>query len=557
MYVYEAGRHDKAGRIDHAGGIGGGVGQVRYGRDPAAERRRTARVPDVPSPLMAVPPQMIVSKVIDLPVCWGSRDFATRATNRALIATLIGWHGRRTGSLTPPLHSAQGVLNLFESLSDKLNGAFARMTGKGRLSEKDIDKALREVRLALLEADVDFKVTRTFVRVVKERASDENLFASLTPGQSVVRIVNEELVNILGGDTEGLSRGENPPTVIMVVGLQGVGKTTSAAKLARWLGENDESVAIAACDLRRPAAIEQLVTLGDELGVQVYREDPQESTPLKVAKNAVKEAGRNNIHYLILDTSGRIAIDDELMHELEEIRDAVNPVETLLVVDAMTGQDAVRSGTEFQERIGLSGIIMTKMDGDARGGAALSMRSVTGVPIKFIGVSERLNGLEQYHPDRMASRILGMGDVQTLIEKAEEQFDTEQAAVLEQKMRSQGFDLNDMLQQLQTFKKMGGMASVLGMIPGMGSVKGRMDPKNMDEGRITKVEAMIHSMTPGERANPKLINGSRRKRIADGSGTTASDVNQLLGQFRQMQKMMKKISSGKGRRAVMSMLEGR
>lgn len=449
------------------------------------------------------------------------------------------------------------VLNLFESLSDKLSGAFARMTGKGRLSEQDIDEALREVRLSLLEADVDFKVTRNFVRTVKERALNENIFASLSPGQTVIRIVNEELVKILGGETVELVRGESPPTVIMLVGLQGVGKTTSAAKLARLLGEQDESVAIAACDLRRPAAIDQLVQLGTELGVPIYREDPQNSTAVQVAKNAVKEARRNNTHYLILDTSGRIAIDDELMSELAEIRDAVNPIETLLVVDAMTGQDAVRSGTEFQERINLTGIVMTKMDGDARGGAALSMRSVTGVPVKYIGISERPNGLEQYHPDRMASRILGMGDVQTLIEKAEEQFDMGQAAELEQKLRSQQFDLNDMLQQLQAFKKMGGMADILGMIPGMGSLKGRINPKDMDERRIVRVEAMIHSMTPSERANPKLINGSRRKRIADGSGTTASDVNQLLSQFRQMQKMMKKISSGKGRRAVMSMLEGR
>ncbi|MCH8818573.1 MAG: signal recognition particle protein, partial [Chloroflexi bacterium] len=300
---------------------------------------------------------------------------------------------------------------MFESLSEKLNGAFARLTGKGKLSENDIDEALREVRLALLEADVDFKVTRSFVRAVKERAEAENLFASLSPGQTVVRIVNEELVKILGGEATGLSRGESPPTVIMLIGLQGVGKTTSAAKLARWFNEQGESVAIAACDLRRPAAIEQLVQLGNDLGVHVYREDPEKSTPLKVAVNAVKEAERNNTHYLILDTSGRIAIDDELMRELEEIRDATNPIENLLVVDAMTGQDAVRSGTEFQERIGLTGIIMTKMDGDARGGAALSMRSVTGVPIKFIGVSERLDGLEQFHPDRMASRILGMGDM--------------------------------------------------------------------------------------------------------------------------------------------------
>ena len=446
---------------------------------------------------------------------------------------------------------------MFESLTEKLNGAFARLTGKGRLSEKDIDEALREVRLALLEADVDFKVTRSFVRAVKERAEAEGLFASLTPGQSVVRIVNEELVKILGGEAEGLSRGESPPTVIMLIGLQGVGKTTSAAKLARWFNEQGESVAIAACDLRRPAAIDQLVQLGDDLGIHVYREDPEKSTPLKVAVNAVKEAKRNGTHYLILDTSGRIAIDDELMRELEEIRDATNPIENLLVVDAMTGQDAVRSGTEFQERIGLTGIIMTKMDGDARGGAALSMRAVTGVPIKFIGVSERPDGLEPFYPDRLASRILGMGDMQTLIEKAELQFDSDEALELERKMRSKQFDMNDMLQQLQAFKKMGGMANILGMIPGMGSLKGRMNPNDLDESRITRVEAMIHSMTPGERINPKLINGSRRKRIANGSGTTASDVNQLLGQFRQMQKMMKRMTSGKGRRAVMSMLEGR
>lgn len=446
---------------------------------------------------------------------------------------------------------------MFESLSEKLNGAFARLTGKGRLSEKDVDQALREVRLALLEADVDFKVARAFVAAVRERAAEENIFASLTPGQTVVRIVGEELVRILGGEAAGLERGEKPPTVIMLVGLQGVGKTTTAAKLALRLRRDGESVMMAACDLQRPAAVEQLAQLGKELDLPVYREDPDSSTPRRVAENAVRLAQREDTHYLILDTAGRLAIDEALMAELDEIRQVTAPVETLLVVDAMTGQDAVRSGTEFHERVGLTGIIMTKMDGDARGGAALSMRSVTGVPIKFIGVSERPDGLEAYHPDRLASRILGMGDVQTLIEKAQVEFDTEQAEELEKKLLRAQFDMTDMLQQLQAVKKMGSMADIIGMIPGMGGLRGRVNPGDIDEGRIKRVEAIIQSMTAGERANPKSINGSRRKRIADGSGTSPSEVNQLLRQFAQMQKMMHRLASGKGRRALMAMLEGR
>ncbi len=440
---------------------------------------------------------------------------------------------------------------MFESLSDRLNGVFGKLTSRGRLSEKDIDAALREVRMALLEADVDFKVARQFIKDVKEKASSEQVFASLTPGQTVVKIVQEELVEILGGEHVGLSRAEKPPTVILLVGLQGAGKTTAAAKLALRLKKDDQSVMLAACDLQRPAAIEQLKALGSQIGIEVYSEDPVSSTPVDVAKNAVKKAAFDNTYYLILDTAGRLAIDDDLMKELEQIRNATGPIETLLVVDAMTGQDAVQSGSEFNERIGLTGMIMTKMDGDARGGAALSMRSVTGVPVKFMGVGERTDALEDYHPDRLASRILGMGDVETLIEKAQDQFDEQEALKLEQKMRKSQFDLNDMLQQFQTLKNMGPLGDIMGMIPGMGSLKKQVE--NVDERKMAQVEAIILSMTPWERTNPQQINGSRRKRIATGSGTSPTQVNQLLNQHRQMQKMMSRFYKGGKKRALMGM----
>ena len=446
---------------------------------------------------------------------------------------------------------------MFESLSDKLGGVFNKLTSSGKLSEKDIDAALREVRLALLEADVDFKVARSFVKSVKERADGEEVFASLTPGQSVIRIVREELAEILGGEAVELARAERPPSVIMLVGLQGAGKTTLAAKLALSLRKDKHPVMLAACDLQRPAAVDQLKQLGKQLNIEVYSEEPSESTPVQVAKAAVEQAADAGTHYLILDTAGRLAIDDDLMSELEEIRDATSPVETLLVLDAMTGQDAVRSGSEFNSRIGVSGMVLTKMDGDARGGAALSMRSVTGVPIKYIGVGERPDQIEVYHPDRIASRILGMGDVESLIERVEQEFDVEQTLALEQKIRKNQFDLNDMLQQFQTIKKMGSMTDLLGMIPGMGALKGKFNPKDLDERRMAQVEAIIHSMTMGEREDPSIINGSRRKRIADGSGTSPAQVNQLLNQFKQMQKMMKKLSGPGGKRALMGMLNNR
>ena len=441
---------------------------------------------------------------------------------------------------------------MFESLSDRLNGVFGKLASRGRLSDKDIDAALREVRMALLEADVDFKVARQFINDVKEKASDEKVFASLTPGQTVIKIVQDELVGILGGEHVGLQRGEKPPTVILLLGLQGAGKTTAAAKLALRLKKDNQSVMLAACDLQRPAAIAQLTQLGKQIGVEVYSENPLDNSPVKVAKNAVKKAALDNTFYLILDTAGRLAIDNDLMRELEEIRNATSPIETLLVVDAMTGQDAVRSGSEFNDRIGITGMIMTKMDGDARGGAALSMRSVTGVPVKFMGVGERMEALEDYHPDRLASRILGMGDVESLIEKAQEQFDEGQAARLEEKMRKSQFDLNDMLQQFQTLKNMGPIGDIMGMIPGMGSIKNQL--KDVDEKKMAQVEAIILSMTPHERTNPQLINGSRRKRIADGSGTSPTQVNQLLNQHKQMQKMMSRYFKGGKKRAMMGML---
>lgn len=447
---------------------------------------------------------------------------------------------------------------MFESLSDKLTGAFGKLTGRGRITEKDVDEALRAVRLALLEADVDFKVVAQFVKKIRERAAGADVFGSLTPDQTILKIVHEELTAVLGGEVVELSRGERPPTVVMLVGLQGAGKTTTAAKLALHIRKTrKQEVMLAACDLKRPAAIEQLVQLGKQLGVPVYSEDPAQSNARQVAINAVKAAQEKNAYWLILDTAGRLHIDEELMSELGEIRSAVSPIESLLVVDAMTGQDAVRSGTEFHQRVGLTGIIMTKMDGDARGGAALSMRSVTGVPIKFLGVGEKADGLEAYHPDRLASRVLGMGDIASLIEKAEQDLDLEQAKKLEKKLRKAQFDLEDFLQQLQQVRKMGPLQDILGMIPGMGALRGKIDPNQIDEKRLNRAEAIVYSMTIAERRDPKIINGSRRRRIALGSGTSASDVNQLLNQFTEMQKLMKKIAGPGGKRALMGMLAGK
>ena len=446
---------------------------------------------------------------------------------------------------------------MFETLSDRLTSALGTLTGKGRLSEKDIEAALRQVRMALLEADVDFKVARSFVSKIREEAQGEEVIRSLTPGQTVVKIVQDNLVEVLGGDSAHLQRGDAPPSVIMLVGLQGAGKTTAATKLALHIRrEWKQDVMMAACDLQRPAAVEQLVTLGKQIGVPVYNENARKSTPLKVAKNALGRAQRDSTHWLILDTAGRLAIDDDLMSELEDIKSAVNPIETFLVVDAMTGQDAVRSGSEFNRRIGLSGMLLTKMDGDARGGAALSMKSVTGLPVKFVGVGERPEQFEAFHPERIAQRILGMGDVTTLIEKAQQQIDEDEAKRLEQRLRRNEFDLNDMLEQFRSLRRMGPLSDVLGMIPGLNGLRGSNAMQDVDEKRMSQVEAIILSMTPQERSNPRLLNGSRRRRVANGSGTSPSQVNQLLGQYRQMQKMMKRISGPGGERALQNMMRG-
>ncbi len=442
---------------------------------------------------------------------------------------------------------------MFEALTEKLNGVFHRLGNKGRLTEKDVDEALREVRMALLEADVNFRVARDFVARIRERALQDDLLKSLTPAQQVVKITNDELVAILGGAASKLGTAPKQPSVILMVGLNGAGKTTAAAKLAHHLKQAGQTAVLVAADLQRPAAIEQLETLGRQVGVTVYQAGTSQPTP-RVASDGVKHAASLNAAWAIVDTAGRFQIDDELMYELEQVKKAVSPVETLLVVDAMTGQDAVQAAQEFHKRIGVTGLILTKLDGDARGGAALSITSVTGVPIKFIGTGERVGALEQFHPDRLASRILGMGDMLTLIEKAQTTFDEQQAIEMEKKIRQATFDLEDFLGQLQQLKKMGPISQIIEMIPGLSSVKGRMSSDDLDEGHLKKVEAIVYSMTPEERHKPEIIGGSRRRRIARGSGTTPQDVNQLLNQFNEMRKMLKQLSSGKGRRQMKKMM---
>ena len=441
---------------------------------------------------------------------------------------------------------------MFENLTDKLTGIFNRLSSKGRLTEKDIDEALGQVRRSLLEADVNFRVARDFVARVKERSLGSDVMESLTPGQQVVKIVHEELTNILSGGDHRLTPASQLPSVLMLVGLQGSGKTTTAAKLALQLRRQGHSSIMVAADLRRPAAISQLETLGRQLDVPVYSEDPKTTTVVQVARAGVERARQQGLTWAIIDTGGRLHIDDDLMEELEEVRAAVSPHETLLVVDAMTGQDAVNAAQEFNERVGLTGLVMTKMDGDARGGAALSVTKVTGVPIKFMGVGERSDGLEAYHPDRLASRILAMGDVLTLIEKAQEAVDENQAKELERKFRQATFDLEDFLQQIQSVKKMGSLSQIMEMVPGMNQLSRKM-PTDVDDNQIKQVEAIIRSMTAEERRRPEILNGSRRRRIARGSGTTPQDINRLLNQFKQTQKLMRQFSRTRNPRSLMNM----
>ena len=448
---------------------------------------------------------------------------------------------------------------MFENLTERLTGIFNRLSSKGRLTDKDIDEALSLVRRSLLEADVNFRVARDFVARIKERAQGAEVLESLTPGQQVVKIVHEELTELLGGGSSagsgrtGITLSSQPVSALMLVGLQGSGKTTTASKLALEQRKQGHRSLLIAADLRRPAAIQQLEILGRQLDIPVYSEDPGSSTAVRVAQNGLARAAELGVNWAIVDTGGRLQIDDELMEELEEIRNAVNPHETLLVVDAMTGQDAVNTAEGFHQRVGLTGLIMSKMDGDARGGAALSITRVTGVPIKYMGVGERADGLEVFHPDRLASRILAMGDVLTLIERAQEAVDEQKAKEMERKFRQATFDLNDFLDQLQSVKKMGSLDQIMEMIPGMGGANRKMMAGDLDESKLRRIEAIIHSMTPDERQRPEIINGSRRRRISRGSGTTPQDINQLLNQFKQTHKLVRQMSRSRNPANLMKM----
>ncbi|RJX17860.1 MAG: signal recognition particle protein [Desulforudis sp.] len=429
----------------------------------------------------------------------------------------------------------------FQSLSERLQETFKKLKGKGRLTEADVNEALREVRLALLEADVNFKVVKGFVNSVRAKAVGDEVLTSLTPAQHVVKIVRDELASLMGGENAKIQIASKPPTVVMMVGLQGSGKTTTSAKLANhFKGQGRRSLLVAG-DIYRPAAIKQLQVLGDKLDVPVFQMGEQK--PPAIARAAVESARRNGQDFVIIDTAGRLHINEELMQELEQIKAGVEPHEILLVVDAMTGQDAVAVAETFHRRLGLSGVVLTKLDGDTRGGAALSVRQVTGCPIKFAGVGEKLDALEPFHPDRMADRILGMGDVLTLIEKAKATMDADEVMRLQQKLKSADFDLNDFLSQLRQFKKMGPIDQVLGMIPGFDKMSKKMKGQlDFDEKDLVFAEAIINSMTARERAHPEIMDGSRRKRVARGSGTSVQEVNRLLKQFEQTRKLVRQFS---------------
>ena len=447
---------------------------------------------------------------------------------------------------------------MFQNLSDRLQEIFSNLTGKGRLSDADVDAAMREIRLALLEADVNFKVVKSFVERVRERAIGAEVGKSLTPGQTVIRIVLEELTALLGTTDARLVLSGRIPGVVMLVGLQGSGKTTASAKLANLMRKRGKRPLLVACDIYRPAAMDQLEALGRELDIPVYRQD--DADPVEIARAGVKAAITDMRDLVIIDTAGRLHVDEEMMDEAARIKEAVRPDQILMVVDAMTGQDAVNAASAFAERVDFDAVIVTKLDGDARGGAALSVKQVTGKPIMFAGVGEKLDALEQFHPDRMAKRILGMGDVVSLIEKAAETADTEEAERLEERLRKAEFTFDDFLSQLRQVKKMGGLGSMLKMLPGAGQLKGLSDT-DIDERQLDRVAAIIQSMTAAERANPRLLNGSRRERIARGAGVTVFDVNQLVKQFDQAKKLMKQFQAGgpgkgKGRRGRMRLPGG-
>lgn len=444
----------------------------------------------------------------------------------------------------------------FEGLADKLGEAFKKLKSKGKLTEGDVKEAMREVRLALLEADVNYKIAKDFTNKVTERAIGQDVMESLTPAQMVVKIVDEELTSLMGGENERLEFASKPPTVIMLCGLQGSGKTTHAAKLAKMLKAKNHRPLLVACDIYRPAAIEQLKVVGEKAGVPVF--EMGKENPVKIANAAIRNAKDYGNDIVILDTAGRLHIDEALMNELKEVKAAVNPNEVLLVIDSMTGQDAVNVSKTFNELLDITGVILTKLDGDTRGGAALSVKAVTGKPIKFAGTGEKLDDIEVFHPDRMASRILGMGDVLTLIEDAQNKLDEKKAEEMAQKMLNNKLDFNDLLDQFEQVKKMGPLKGILAKIPGIGN---QLDNVDIDDRQIDWIEAIIYSMTPAERSNPSLINPSRKRRIAAGSGRSVEEVNRLIKQLDQMQKMMKKMKSRgkngkKGKKRKKNMLPG-
>ncbi len=437
----------------------------------------------------------------------------------------------------------------FESLSEKLSATFKRLRSKGRLTEADIKEAMRDVRMALLEADVSYKVVKDFIARVSQRALGQDVLASLTPAQMVIKIVNEELTETMGKENAKINISPKPPTIVMLVGLQGAGKTTNGAKLAAWLKKSGKRPLLVACDIYRPAAIQQLETVGGQIGVPVFQMGQED--PVKIAKAALNHAAKNGNDVLLLDTAGRLHIDETLMGELKELKSEIQPTEIMLFIDAMTGQDAVNAAKAFDEALGVDSIFLTKLDGDARGGAALSVRAVTGKPIKFAGIGEKLDGIEPFHPDRMASRILGMGDILTLIEKAEQSFDEQKAREMSEKLLSNRFTLEDYYEQLQSLKNMGSLSDLAGMLPGVDAKQ--LSGASIDEKALGRTEAILKSMTPAERRDPSLLNSSRKKRIARGSGTQVVDVNRLLKQYEQMQVLAKQM----GGKNAKKLLRGR
>ncbi|MFC3746255.1 signal recognition particle protein [Paenibacillus sp. GCM10012306] len=432
----------------------------------------------------------------------------------------------------------------FEGLTGRLQNVFSKLRGKGKVSEDDVNEAMREVRLALLEADVNFKVVKDFVAKVKEKSVGKEVMDSFTPGMVIIDIVNKELTELMGGSQAKLAKSNKPPTVIMMAGLQGAGKTTTSGKLAKLLQKGNHRPLLVACDIYRPAAIKQLEILGEQIKVPVFSLGDKVS-PVEIAKQGLQHAKDNNLDYVIIDTAGRLHIDEALMEELKQIHTALSPDEVLLVVDAMTGQDAVNVADSFNKQLELTGVVLTKLDGDTRGGAALSVKAVTGCPIKFAALGEKIDALEPFHPERMASRILGMGDMLSLIEKAQANIDTEKAKEMERKMRNAEFTFDDFLEQMDQVKKLGPIDQILGMLPGMNQAKGIKDLK-VDDRQMGRVEAIVHSMTKAEKQQPEIINHNRRKRIAAGSGTSVAEVNRLIKQFDEMRKMMKQFSGMMG-----------